>query len=633
MTAVIFICLSTLLGLAIERSFGFSKNFWIKLSFAIIIGNLFSTWGVYILSAFVGFNMISVLSVGVILLFLAVRFMSVSSFKNPELTMSHVQAYLCMVFMPFFIFGMWERADGSVMFIGNYNDMAYHMSMISSFVEKMDFPPANLQSAGDALRYHYLVNFNSAILVRCGMTLLYSVIIPQILYSFALVNILYHFCKTLLKTETEVFFSSTLIIMGHTGVFNMLFALIGFPVTHTQLKLSSWMSIREEMLRPFYNFLDVIINLFHPQRPFLFGFPLALIILSAASKELIKEDDADYDNLFMISLFTGLLPLFHIHSFFIVCPIIVIMFLYMCKDKKRAFISLSPLLLGVFQIVFLFSGLKPSYYAGFDVHKLGGGLNEIKPLNSEIIARLIFWIRAGGAVLTTGLLSVFLYFRRYKESSIAMGRKNIFLIVSLAVTFSFFVLINFYRFSPAWGDSNKFFFYFDVILSLFSGFQLSNMFKQGNIVKKSVAVLIIMVMAVLPFSTEFHIIFTKPKSVLFSAGDRVTARWIKANTAKDSIFLTSNSVIHFVPSMGARAVVDGAYNWEVGYDKPGKQDDVGKIYLTGDPELIKKYNISYILVSPYELNSLSVQYDKLARYRLVYDANVDGHSFKIYDVK
>lgn len=231
MTGFLFLFFSVWIGFIVEDKFDFlEKNFWAKFSFAIIIGTLLSTWLTFSLSLLLGFTKLSLyltlLFMALYLIYSNIRqgnnifFFWQEALRNRRVPFVHL--ILLLFVMPFFIFGVWEKESGDIAYLGNYTDLSYHLSIISAFTEQTDFLPDNPQSAGAKMSYHFLVNFHSAILHKGGFDLLSSVIIPQILFSFALATMLYYFYKMVLKDTIATFFSAVFLIMGHVAFFNLL---------------------------------------------------------------------------------------------------------------------------------------------------------------------------------------------------------------------------------------------------------------------------------------------------------------------------------------------------------------------------------------------------------------------------
>lgn len=642
MIALLFLFFSLWIGFLIEeRSDILEKTFWTRLSFAVIIGCLFATWLTFGISFIAGFNIYAVyLSIIIMAVYTAYErarngknFLWFTTVVLRHRSVSAVHVLLLIFIMPFFIFGVWERKSGDIMYLGNYTDFSYHLSMVSAFADQVRFLPLDPQSAGSKMSYHFLVNFYSAILHKSGLDLFFSVIIPQILFSFALGTMLYYFFRLILKREGAIFFAAVLFIMGHIGFFNLFFAFLGHPTIVMKFDPHSWASIREQILFPFFNFLDPVINYFQPQRPFLFAFPLCLIVLSGIYRMFLKEK-ADFKNLILLATLVGLTPLFHIHTFFVLTPLLIISALCLRWGFQRTLLSLLPLLLAAGQLYLIMSQPKAPGFSGFDVHKQGGGLVDMNVLNSVFLTRTVFWIRVAGFPLLLGIAGFVFSLSKNRRFSLNEldGRKNIILALFLSIPFCFFLLINFYRFSPSWGDNNKFFLFLDLILCIFAGNLLCAWFDK-NWLGKASTVIIIFIAALGPTALEAYGIFTRQGTLLFSGCDRTVAAWIKMNTPKEAVFLTSDDVIHYVPPLSGRIVVDGSYTWNTGFRKPGIENDVKTIYRTGSRGLVKKYNITHILVGPHESRKYAVNETALSQYELIYDQRCGGSNYRIYDAR
>jgi len=210
-------------------------------------------------------------------------------------------------------------------------------------------------------------------------------------------------------------------------------------------------------------------------------------------------------------------------------------------------------------------------------------------------------------------------------------RKNTILVIFFIIPLLFFFLINFYRFSPNWGDSNKFFLYFSLMLTIFAGKLLGFWFRKKRL-GRVVALAIITIAAILPFSVEAYERLVNNRGILFTGCERNVAQWIKLNTSKDAIFLTSDDLIHYVAPLSGRRVVDGAYTKQTGFRKPETDREVRKIFETGKAELFKKYHVTHVLVGPHEGRRYAVNTRSFRNYRLVYNQVCRGTRYRIYDV-
>ena len=96
------------------------------------------------------------------------------------------------------------------------------------------------------------------------------------------------------------------------------------------------------------------------------------------------------------------------------------------------------------------------------------------------------------------------------------------------------------------------------------------------------------------------------------------SEYIKENTPKDAIFLTSNTHINPVSTLAGRNVYVGSglyvYYHGLGDEYNKRSSEVTKIYQSNYEELIsfcKENNISYIYVGTYEKGSFEINWDMI----------------------
>ncbi len=289
MISIVFLLSILWLGLVLDEEFKVTNgDFPLRLAAAIILGCFWSTWLVYLLSwCSSGLHLWTIIdATGLILLF------NIYAWKKWRRDFAWFQRLFTLnrafwrvyfifptLITFFFLTGLWIVRDGSIHYHGNFTDLAYHMSTVTAFLEQSAFPPLNPQSAAAKLSYHFMADFYAAILCKGGFSLFYSLKVPMVMFAFSLSALLCHFFNLVLKQRRAAVIACILFLFGHIGVFNLFYGAIGYPVADEPLSLRSWSAIEEHLAYPYYNFLNVLVDFFEPQLPFLFGFPFALIVL------------------------------------------------------------------------------------------------------------------------------------------------------------------------------------------------------------------------------------------------------------------------------------------------------------------------------------------------------------------
>jgi hypothetical protein len=99
---------------------------------------------------------------------------------------------------------------------------------------------------------------------------------------------------------------------------------------------------------------------------------------------------------------------------------------------------------------------------------------------------------------------------------------------------------------------------------------------------------------------------------MFSDEDLALVNFVRANTPKDAIFLTSDKHNHPIPCLAGRSIVMGyrGWLWTHGINYTEKERDILVIYHAevGYENLLVKYGINYILLEKNKTNDLGINY-------------------------
>lgn len=338
---------------------------------------------------------------------------------------------------------IWSRMlvfDGTYYWAGWINvwgDWSAHITYITNLAYRPLFPLVHPLFAGAPFRYHFVADYISALLLRNGLSLVQATIIPSTLLSYMLIFSIYIFFRSLFHSYKTAMLATLLFFFnGGLGFIHyVIFLFQKNPILYTYPPLFQWTQIDNASI----HYINFITDIFIPQRPFLLGMPITVCILLFLWRNYETSWKSRYRSWFFIGCLAGLLPIIHIHSFWIIMIVgIYLMVLDITKRTSRihwiAFFS-TALLLSIPQLLFFTENISRSF-----IH-----LEPLWMAQGNFIQWMWFWLNNIGIMF-------FLIPLSYKFAP----KKILWFSIPFLMLF---VAANFIIFQPYEWDNRKFFIY------------------------------------------------------------------------------------------------------------------------------------------------------------------------------
>src|SRR5437868_6909180 len=166
--------------------------------------------------------------------------------------------------------------------LNNYGDLPFHLSVITRFAFGQNYPPEDPTFSGVRFTYPFLTDFVSAIFVRCGAGLRNSLFIENWVIGVALVGVLHRFGLRLLRNRTAAILVPVLVILNGGLGWTMLFGDVNKSdagVFHVLMNIQHSYTILPDVAQG-WRWGNAVTSLLVPQRGFLLGIPLAVIVFT-----------------------------------------------------------------------------------------------------------------------------------------------------------------------------------------------------------------------------------------------------------------------------------------------------------------------------------------------------------------
>ncbi len=164
--------------------------------------------------------------------------------------------------------------------LNNFGDLPFHISVITSFAYGNNFLPEDPTYSGVRFTYPFLTDFVSAIFVRCGADLRQSMFIENFVVALAFVGLLHRWALVMLRDRLAAIMTPLLVILNggfgwvflwrrateHLGDFDGFIR--SLPPSFTVIPDTTW------------RWGNAVSTLLIPQRGFLLGLPLAVIVFT-----------------------------------------------------------------------------------------------------------------------------------------------------------------------------------------------------------------------------------------------------------------------------------------------------------------------------------------------------------------
>src|SRR5882762_8977692 len=177
--------------------------------------------------------------------------------------------------------------------LNNYGDLPFHISVITRFAFGQNFPPEDPTFAGARFTYPFLTDFVSAMFVRAGASLRDSLFIENYVVGVALVGVLHRFAQKLLRNRTAALLTPVLIILNGGLGWAMLFGDVNKTdagVFQLLRHIPHSYTILPEGAEG-WRWGNAVTSLLVPQRGFLLGIPLAVIVFTQWWSAMRSDED------------------------------------------------------------------------------------------------------------------------------------------------------------------------------------------------------------------------------------------------------------------------------------------------------------------------------------------------------
>lgn len=511
--------------------------------------------------------------------------------------------------------------------INNFGDLPFHISVITSFAYGNNFPPEDPTFAGVKFTYPFLVDFISAVFVRCGATLRQSMFLENFILAISLVGLIHRWAWEMLRDRLAAVITPVLVILN--GGF-------GWILLWQQAKQSEqglW-GILKELPSSFTIISDTtwrwgnsISTLLVPQRGMLLGLTLAVIVFTqwwlgeeklgerekgeggkGKSRKKKKEKTETLarvpaqqpfprfpffpftpsaKRMIAAGIVAALLPLVHAHSFAAIMVVGACLALMQRRWRDWFAFFLVASLLALPQIWWSThnSAVNASSFVEWQFGWDHGKDNVVW-----------FWFKNTGLFIPL-IVAAILW--RGKEYLIPRRLLLYYLPFTLC-----FIIPNVTRLAP-WGwDNIKVLFYWWLASAPLVALLLARLWRHGKLLR-TLAVLLFICVTLAGGLDVASIVTRSTKYEVFNARGVEFAEMIKRETNPRALILHAPVHNHPVFLTGRRTFMGyPGHIWTHGLDFVPREGEIKRIYSgTGDADaLIRKHRIAYAVVGPQERN-------------------------------
>ncbi len=483
-------------------------------------------------------------------------------------------------------------------------DVVYHLSQVERVAQSPNWHFEEPNFAGEFIRYPYLINQFSGIMLKFGSVLTASYHLPIFLLIFALLYGLLALCRALGLARWQSVLVTILVLFGGGLAY----------IYHYNFNADALSTVFPQQ---HINYAGLVASFLTVQRAFVLGLPLLLFSLLAFVRGVREENLTAWK---WAGFLFGLLPLAHSHTFFAGGIFYaVVLFYYIIRRNPMAFDFIRGVVFyGTFAAIvpLLIMFIAPQYnLGGVPLLRFGwmtstteiGGLNLPAPGASKFYPWIVFMITNFGALLLLPLLSLSGIRRRAGDAY------YIFMLGGLAL----WLLPNLVQLQTWDFDTNKLFVY----AVLFSGIAavLAVNTWVGRARHAGFAILVLIMLAALPIPvTKLRGIMANTKNIVteFTADQRPAIAWLRVNSSDDSVVLsgagvnpTEESLLNAVTIGAGRTATVGYITWLYthGIDYNERLQKVQDFFQTGKKEALDGVPADFLVLD----NLLNMQYPAL----------------------
>jgi len=670
-SVVLFIIVSVIAGFLLTYFLSARYSILERIAYGMVVGLGLHTWIVYLLSLIWGLQFKSIyISMCLLCIFIAV-FLTIKwgylkgkivneitdirgdFLQNKISYFVHIAvfSFFTTIFCRLFYRTVIWKSDG--LYIGlanNYGDLPLHLAYITSFVLGDNVPPQDPSFAGEKLCYPFLSDFLSAIFLKLGLDFKDIFFIPGFLLTVSFYCILYYFTYRLTKRRLAAIISP--FIFFFTGGFGFYYFFQDLANTSGSL-WSFLMNLPRDYtkIEPLnYRWITPLSCLNVPQRPFLFGFPINMLIFSLLYTGIERKNWREF---LFAGILAGSLPLFHTHSFLAMLMVTIPLGLVFW-DWRRWFLFFMPaFVLSLPQVLYLSEHVGGE---GFFKPYFGWVVGNENPFWFWLKNTTLFWpLVIGGFVLI---------FTFYRDANNNVHIRSGFYLLTFLIPF---LLPNVMLFAPWDWDNIKILIYWFLgtipvaalaLTCLWDAFTKDkkvegisgeskysvslNVALPYKILLRAGFLIIMLIITASGGIDVFRYAIAPVKgSKEFSTEEVEIAKQISTLTPLDAVFLNAPIFNHLVFMTGRKTLMGWPpHIWSHGYDESQTRENDIKIMLRGKPEafqLVDKYKPDYAIVGPHErrIGVNKKYFDNnysciiTTKYYNVYDLNKKKQTFQV----
>jgi hypothetical protein len=548
--------------------------------------------------------------------------------------------------------------------INNFGDLPFHLSVISGFAFGNNFPPQDPTYAGVHFTYPFLTDFISAIFVRCGADFRQSMFLENFVVCIAFVGLMHRWALEMVRDRLAAVITPLLVLLN--GGFGWIYLqniaaeksneglaaiLQALPSSFTIIPNSTW------------RWGNAMSTLLVPQRGFLLGLPLAVIVFTqwwkstgetseqtgetgkgegtkgkkteSKQKKLKQSEQSQVSvsqrertplsrfpltltpsvrRMIAAGIVAGLLPLVHAHSFVVVMGVAACIALL--QWRWREWITFAV----VASIIALPQMWWSTHNSAVDAKKFFEWQLGWDHGQENIVW---FWLKNTGLFIPLTVAAIL--WRQGKEALIPRRLLIFFLPFTLC-----FIVPNVLKMAPWIWDNIKVLFYWWLASAPLVAALIARLWRKGPL-QKALALSLFACVTLAGALDVAVIVLRSNQYGVFDAGGIQFAELIKNETPPNAVVIHAPVHNHPVFLTGRRSLMGyPGHVWTHGLEFGPREAEIKRVYA-GTPDatsILQKYNVDYAVLGPLEKNVLAPNVPFFSRFQLVGDVG----GYRLYKI-